>query len=250
MIETYIFLHDEKIALDIFKNNKFDDFDNYKLVFLGNRSTDNIKNDPRIIIARDLPINIEHIPKLTSFTGWYALYKNNIIKSKYINLFEYDLNLCENFYSKNKQLIYKLPPAIAYFNLPAKHPLFIKEKVYTGNFIKLIKERENIDVEELVEKYINKNPNILWQTTSNSTWSFDTLKSYILWAEKYIDYFENFEYAGHAIERSISIFYYINKINTHFTNGLMQHLQLNSHQTDPFLPKDNKRFEEGYKNLL
>jgi hypothetical protein len=250
MIETYIFLHDQKIALDILKSEKFSGFDHCKLVFLGNRPIDSIKNNPNVIIARELKYNIEHIPKLTSFTGWYALYKNDIIKSDYINLFEYDVNLIDGFAERNKKLILNSPPAIAYFNFPAKHPVFIKENIYTGDFIKLIKERDNVDITQLVDKYVSKNPNILWQTTSNSTWNFEVLKSYILWAEKYIDYFENFEYAGHAIERSISLFYYINKINTHFTNNLMQHLQLNSHQTDPFMPKNNKRFEDGYKNLL
>ncbi len=250
MIVTYIFLHDQKIALDILKSNRFKGFDECKLVFLGDRPINDIKNHPDVIIARNLEHNIEYIPKLTSFTGWYALYKNKIINSEYVNLFEYDLNLVQNFADTNKKLIEDNPPAIAYFNFPAKHPAFIKENIYTGDFIKLINERDGVDIAKLVENYISKNQNILWQTTSNSTWNIKILEKYILWVEKYLDYFKNFEYAGHAIERSISLFYYMNKINVHFTNGLLQHLQLNSHKTDPFLPKDDERFNEGYKQLI
>jgi hypothetical protein len=250
MIETYIFLHDQKIALDILNSKRFSGFDDCKLVFLGNRPIDQIETNPKVIVARNLEYNIEYIPKLTSFTGWYALYKNKLINSEYVNLFEYDVNLINNFSEKNKKLIHNSPDTIGYFNFPAKHPAFVKEKIYTGDFLNLILERDNVDFLKLVDSYLSKNPNMLWQTTSNSTWKYSVLEKYILWAEKYIDYFENFEYAGHAIERSISIFYYMNKIKAHLTNGLMEHLQLNSHQTDPFLPKDDIRFTEGYKKLL
>jgi hypothetical protein len=101
-----------------------------------------------------------------------------------------------------------------------------------------------------VDTYLKKNTNLLWQNTSNSTWEVSKLKEYVEWAKQFIDILSKFEYAGHAIERSISFFYYIKKLNVSLTSGLLEHLQLNSHKTDPFLPKNNNRFNEGYKKLI
>ena len=92
-METFIFVHDENIILDYINANKFSKIKNLKYVFVGNNEIEKIKNLDNVIICRDLPYNLENYPKLTSFTGWYALWKNNLIKSNFINLFEYDVNL-------------------------------------------------------------------------------------------------------------------------------------------------------------
>lgn len=249
-LSTYIFVHDQDIVLDFIKNNKFKNFDSLFYVFVGMGSTDKISSLSNVIICNKLPKNIEHIPKLVSFTGWYALCENNLINSEYVNLFEYDINFSPSFIEKNLSLIQGNPDAIGYFNLSAKHPFFIEEPTYSGPLVKAIKDKTNINLFDLVSKYLNKNSNLLWQTTSNSTWEVSILKDYVEWAKQFIDVLSNFEFAGHAIERSISFFYYIKKLNVSLTNGLLQHLQLNSHKTDPFLPKNNDRFNEGYKKLI
>lgn len=249
-LSTYIFAHDQNIILDFINKNKFRNFDSLFYVFVGNRPTDKISSISNVIIANKLPINIEYIPSLVSYTGWYALCENNLINSEYVNLFEYDVNLTTNFVDKNLSLIDKNSDAIGYFNLPARHPLFIQNETYSGPLVKDIKDKTNVDLFELVNKYLSKNPNLLWQTTSNSTWKTSSLKEYVNWAKQFIDVLSKFEFAGHAIERSISFFYYINKLNVSLTSGLMDHLQLNSHKTDPFLPKNDNRFNEGYKKLI
>jgi len=249
-IHTYIFVHDQNIILDYLNIGKFKDFLNLTYVFLGNRHSDKIDKLDNVIIVNKLPINIEHIPKLTSYTGWYALCENNLIKSDYVNLFEYDINYSNSFIEKNKALINSKPDAVGYFNLPAKHPLFIEDKTYSDVLIKDIKEKTGIDMFQLVATYSKKNPNLLWQNTSNSSWKVSILKEYVLWAKQFQEVLSKFEYAGHAIERSISFFYYIKKLNVSLTSGLLEHLQLNSHKSDPLLPKNDNRFNEGYKKLI
>lgn len=249
-IGTYIFVHDQNIILDFVNKGKFKEFDNLKYVFVGNKPNDKINNLKNVIIANKLPINIEHIPKLTSFTGWYALCENNLIKEDYVNLFEYDINYSNSFVSKNESLINSNPDAIGYFNLTAKHPFFIEVKTYSDVLVKDIKDKTGVDMIELVNSYLKKNPNLLWQNTSNSSWKVSVLKEYVNWVKQFVDVLSKFEFAGHAIERSISFFYYIKRLNVSLTNGLLEHLQLNSHKTDPFLPKNDNRFNEGYKKLI
>jgi hypothetical protein len=56
---------------------------------------------PRVIIARNLPDNIEKEPKLLTFTAWYAIIKNNLFTdSDFLCLLEYDVVLDSSFFSE------------------------------------------------------------------------------------------------------------------------------------------------------
>jgi hypothetical protein len=90
---TFIFVHDQQIVLDYLAAGKFSDLPDVKYCFLGMRPTDRIEHLPNVIIARNLPDNIEHFPKLVAWTGWYALVRNDLITTHYVNLFEYDVNV-------------------------------------------------------------------------------------------------------------------------------------------------------------
>jgi hypothetical protein len=57
-----------------------------------------VEPGPRIIICRDLEDNIEHEPKLLTFTAWYAIIKNNLYKEySYVCIFEYDATTTAEF---------------------------------------------------------------------------------------------------------------------------------------------------------
>ncbi len=94
--ETFIFVHDQDIVLEFESSNKLSNLYKYKYVFLGNRPIDKIGYLSNLIIARNYEDNIEQYPLFTSYTGWYCLWKNNLINTKYINLFEYDTILNKN----------------------------------------------------------------------------------------------------------------------------------------------------------
>jgi len=74
---------------------------NQYIIFVGNNTLDEkFLNNPKIIIARDLPYNIEHEPKLLTFTAWYAIIKNNLFKEyEFICILEYDCILDNNFFT-------------------------------------------------------------------------------------------------------------------------------------------------------
>ena len=74
------------------------------ILFVG--SSDVSQPDSKIIISRDLAINIEDKPKLLTFTAWYAISKNQLfLEYDYICLFEYDVNLEPNLEEKIKNTI-------------------------------------------------------------------------------------------------------------------------------------------------
>jgi hypothetical protein len=94
--QTFIFVHDQYIVLDYLAAGKFNDLPNVKYVFLGQRPSDQIGHlvdMGKVIIARDLPDNIEHLPNLVAWTGWYSIARNGLITAEVVNLLEYDVNL-------------------------------------------------------------------------------------------------------------------------------------------------------------
>jgi hypothetical protein len=94
--QTFIFVHDQYIVLDYLAAGKFNDLPDVKYVFLGQRPSDQIGHlvdMGKVIIARDLPDNIEHYPNLVAWTGWYAIARNGLITADIVNLLEYDVNL-------------------------------------------------------------------------------------------------------------------------------------------------------------
>lgn len=96
-IKTYIFVHSEDIINHCESVGNFDNFTNRTYVFLGSGNTDSLKKFDNIIIARDLPNNLEEYPKMCAYSGWYVLFKNNLITNDYVNLFEYDIITCNDF---------------------------------------------------------------------------------------------------------------------------------------------------------
>ena len=83
------------------------DYPTVSLFFVGNAEIDEkYRQNPNIIISRELPENIEDKSKFLTFTAWYAISKNRLfLEYEYICLFEYDVSLCPDFESKMTEMI-------------------------------------------------------------------------------------------------------------------------------------------------
>jgi hypothetical protein len=245
-VDTFIFIHDQEIVLDFINKNKFKDFENFKWVFLGNKPYDKIENIDNLIIARNLEHNIEKYPKLTSFTGWYALCKNNLINSDYVNLFEYDINYVSEFNEINKEILKKNFDFIGYFPMSVSDVVYIKQQQYSIELIKSVKEKTGFDIIEMINEIQKNNPNSLWSSSSNSTWKVSELNNYIEWFTEHLDNVVVSNFAGHIHERSLSFYYFMKNLKVFLAKNLMIHVQLNSHGTSPLPPE---RAKELYKLL-
>ena len=242
-IQTFIFVHEQQIILDYIKYKKFDGIENLKYVFLGDRDTSLIKDYENVIICRDLPINIEEYPKLTSFSGWYALWKNNLYDGEYLNLFEYDINLSDNFNDVLGNALESNPNIIGYIPLPVNHPCFVREEKYCKKIM------------ESISKVYNYNPydvilplNGVCSVTSNHTFKKDVFEKYMNWVEPLIDDFKITHMAGHEAERSISLFYLLNKVNNvKIIGDVLFHFQFDTHKTQGI---PGSKFENEYEHLI
>lgn len=243
-IQTFIFIHDQNIVLDFIKVNKFSNLPNLKFVFVGNKPTDKIINLDNVIICRNLKHNIEDYPNLTSFTGWYALWKNNLISSNYINLFEYDINISDDLQNKISFSFDVGNDVVGFIPLEVSNYNYMTYIPWISNLMLSMSKIYNLDL----IKFINSFPsNKLISMTSNHSMKNEVFENYMEWISPMIDQIKTSFYSGHEMERSISVFYLIKNLKYVILNGEMQHFQFDSHQTQGI---GVEKFINNYKNLL
>ena len=203
---TFIFVHDQYIVLDYLAAGKFNDLPEVKYVFLGMQPTDQIEHlvdMGKVIIARNLPDNIEHFPNLVAWTGWYALVRNDLIKTEIVNLFEYDVNVTEDWMQPTT--------SSAYF-----WHAFADSVWWNYNDIR--------DELKRMKVYVGHEP---LPMTSNYTLKTQRLKIFVdvLMQSSNID--AEHPQAGHIIERYCSSMF---QLEVNFGDGLT-HLYADSHGT-------------------
>jgi hypothetical protein len=234
-IKTFVVCHSQDIILDFIKCKKFDKFNNYSFIFVGNKDFNKIKNIPNVIIARNFTDNIEHYPKFTAYTAWYILNKNkDLIDSNYINLFEYDVNIASNFYDKNIETINRedSPDYIGYFPLSINHPFFINYTDFADTLIESLYRRYDINVHSLIKELnIKYNNKMLWSGSNNCTWKKETFFNFMEWFEPLIPDLKDNKFCGHMQERAVSIFFLYKKLNALLMPNYIEHFHLNTHDT-------------------
>jgi|688.fasta_scaffold158251_2 hypothetical protein len=206
-VKSFVFIHDADILNLIVEKKVFACLENLKYVFLGYGDTTNITTND-LIIARDLPINIEQYKYLVAWTGWYALFKNNIVeKGDTINLFEYDTYLIN--FIQQKECAYLI------------HSSNCDETWWN-----------HCQIQHLVEILINETrSNVETRMnvpmTSNYTLQYD--ESLIEPIEKIISLnLADNQNIGHAMERCYS--HILHRLPVMY--GMLKHYYQNSHSSD------------------
>lgn len=115
MDKSFIFAHDRQLIVD--DNGKLDKLPNPKYVLLGNADTGGLED---IIVARDLPHNVEEYDKACAYSGWIALVKNGFIDNEdFVFLFEYDTQISGTILDIRDEIV-------GYFAIPSTHHMFLE----------------------------------------------------------------------------------------------------------------------------
>jgi hypothetical protein len=229
--ETFVFIHDQSLVLDFEAKSKFSNLYNHTYVFLGNRPVDKISHIPNLLIARDYDDNMEEYPLFTSYTGWYFLWKNNFIKTRYINLVEYDVILDKNFDQIHTKFYNENIEMIGYIPFPINHYQFVMNPEWNEHILPIIQNKHKVDLTKYFGKIVQQNPNAIWSSTSNTSFRTDIFDQYMKWFEPIGNQIKDTKTSGHAHERSITFFAHLMSKKMLITNGILQHLQLDSHKT-------------------
>lgn len=226
-LSTFVFVHDQEIILEQITSQALKNLEPFTYVFIGLKETDKIEKLDNVIIAKHLEYNLEQYnTNFLSFTGWYTLWKNGLLKTDYFNLFEYDVTIASNFYEI-------VQPAIETgYDFNGYIPRSVNLESYTddrfaGKLIESIKKHYNIDIVNIVKA----NPETNWSSTSNSTFQVNAFNSFMLWFEKLIDDLKEDRMAGHYHERAISYFHILFNQKINFTTEILEHHFLNSHKS-------------------
>ena len=230
-LKTFIFVHDQDLIELFEENGKFKGFNNYTYVFLGNRPIDKVENLPNVIISRNYDGHLEDYPKLTSFSGWYTLWKHKLIDTEYVNLFEYDVNYVPDFLPQISKMMYDKQDMIGYIPFPAPHPMFIQHPPFIETLFKSIRRTYHVDIQKLLMNAIHQGNMGHWSSTSNTTFRKNVFDQYMNWMSPMIDEIKVDPNAGHLHERSITIFASMKSKKFILTNGFLKHYQMDSHKT-------------------
>jgi len=234
-IETFIFIHNQDIILKFEQTKKFSDLSCYTYVFLGNGPTDKLKNIENLIIATDFEDNLEQYPNMCAYSGWYLLYRNKLIKTKYVTLLEYDVVLTVDFEKRLKESLTDDINIYGYVPVGMDGQLLYVSgaksiiNYYNSNF--------NIDLRDNITKICIRKNIDRWISTSNVTLNSDFFHKYM---DENVKLFQSIAYhklVGHAIERLLSMYYIINDIPVLIIDGVLYHYQLDSHFTQPIISK-------------
>jgi len=171
----------------------------------------------KIIIARDLEVNIENNPKLLTYTAWFAITTNNLFNDiDYVCLLEYDVVLEENFKEKLKNICETEKPDIVSF-----------KKIHSFFLLDIDQNILNIILNTIQIKY---DTNTLWFPTTNHCIKREILDDFVKWYYPIsIDlwYLDRKRISWYH-ERLFSVYLDVNKKNVYTMDGLF-HFQKNSH---------------------
>lgn len=246
-VQTFIFAHKQEIILDYLNSDKFKYLPNVKYLLLGDSDCSLLSDKDNIIIARNLPINREEYPLFVSYTGWYSLWKNNLIDedTDYINLFEYDISLSINFDEIFFNELRKLPDIVFFTLYSMNSPMFMREE-WIDKVVDYYSEFNKIDLKKFFENYDKEKS--YWSCSTNLCFKKELFFEFMSDFENLFPRVGESDYPGHQFEQSISFYMLTKNKNIIYTKNILFHFQANSHKNTKFAKVLN--YENIKKDLL
>lgn len=250
IIKTFIVIHDQDILLDSIKYKKYDSMENLTFLFVGSGDISKIEEREDVIICRDLEHNIEQYKHLTSYTAWYAVWKNNLCDETidYVTFLEYDCVLNKNYFQKLKNILNQKQDIdiVGYTQINIHNPLFIGDETQYSLYLKEgLKKVYNINIQEYIQKYsLNKKCSVVL----NKTIKKNVFDDYMNWSIPVVDYFDkSSNLSGHSVERLITAYYLLNNLNHLFLLSSVINLEFNQ---STYAINDGNKSEEYYEYIV
>lgn len=213
-LDIFIVCHNQQ-SLELFKeNNKHIDISKFKFILVGNWEGVGEEFKEEHIVASFLPDNIERFEKLLTFTAWYALTRNNLIKSDYVGIFEYDCIF--------KDDIFKLKGELEKNCIIGFNPRVTNEHLY----LNIIPEFCNLLSKGEIKKAKKNN---YWNATTNMILPINFLEGFVSWYLEYVIKILKYTKVSHYHERAVNVLAANMDIDYKFFQSYVEHKQLMSH---------------------
>lgn len=231
--KTFIVCHDKNIINNCEQSKIFEPLGDYKYLLVGYKHDCN--DYDKVIVCNKLKYNLEKYKNLVSFTAWYALAKNNILEDDIdtISLLEYDITVSKNFleiqnntFNKHKECF------IGYQMYPLNHPIYYSATPYLSSSFKQV---YNIDLQKVIESFINNGGKNAWLSSSNYSMNKDLFLKFVDWFYPIADNIKGYELGAHVHERSIRIYSILNNIHNVLLGNILVHQQQKSHKIEALI---------------
>ncbi len=237
MHETFVIVHDQNKIITFEKNRFFSQFPKIRYIFVGAGDISLIKSMDNVIISRNLPDNIEKYKYLVAYTAWYSLVKNNLIRTLFVTLLEYDISLSKDFYLKSSTKLKKNPRAvIGYVPHSMGSPYFLSGNKGADILIDGVNNVYQVNIKQIIDSYIKNTGDNTWPSTSNISMSSETLRNFVKWFTPISILIRNDKNCGHSFERAVKIYCILNNIKNYYISDVLKHYQLDSHCTQQNSP--------------
>lgn len=195
-------------------------------IMVGDGDFSSIAQEENVIIARDLPDNIEDKKFLCSFTGWYALVKNGFITDDdFFGLFEYDIHVVKRF-SQHVDARKSSRDVIGFIAWKVDRLGYFPR--ITDIVRRVLKDKYDIDFDAFVQDEIAAGHR-LWCPSTNVVASGLFFRSFVEWFIPLIDFFDGKPESAYVHERAMRVFSALNGYDTVCLIGMLKHIQKKSH---------------------
>jgi GR25 family glycosyltransferase involved in LPS biosynthesis len=203
------------------------------IIFVGDQAIDeDTRAVPNLIVARELPDNIESEKKLLTFTAWYAIIKNNLfMDNEYICILENDVLLSGTF-MKDLQIATTASENDLITFCHGSSCFYADIKI---NILEDCLKIKELDFETMKSNLVKKG----WYPSTNQCIKRNVLNDFIDWYYPFCLYIKmrHEEKFSWYHERFFSVYLHNMNKEVKFMHGL-QHLSNKSHEKT-FNKKDN-----------
>ncbi len=225
-IETFVIVHDQDLLLACEQEGRFAGLSHFQYLFVGPREVSRLAGLSNVIVARELPDNIESSPNLLSFTGWYAVAKNGLTRKPWLTLLEYDVTLAPEFLPKTLEALRANRCILGYVPFPLSHPMYLHA---TPWLIPALQETHGLDLPKLLRAHLEAGGVDQWAATSNASLATSELTKFVDWFLPLSRVFQHDPLGAHVHERALPAYCFTMGLQNLVLPGVLQHRQARSH---------------------
>ena len=158
-----------------------------------------------------------------------------------MSLIQYDVDIAQNFSAESLfALSNNAESILGYSPISMANRNFIRDNMGYKPLRKSILKVYGIDIKRLLKTYYNSKLDTLWPATNNVAMARSTLSDFVRWFTPVAIDMGNQKASGHAFERAIKIYSVLTGRKNIYNNKILQHFQMNSHQTQDFQRSDEE----------